>query len=94
MFRRKDISRWVERETTKYLAEDDRTVLARREQALKPTRLYWLALAACGALLGLGLMDHANIVEIRGACVLAAIVVCLKFMQLMTISVGRGQERK
>ena len=84
------ISRWVERKATSYLAWDERRTQARFGKALKAKRAYWILLALCGVMLILGLMDHVNVVAVRSACALAAIVVLLKFIQFTLIVLHRG----
>ena len=84
------IFRWVERKATSYLAWDERRTQGRLSKALKAKRRYWILLALCGAMLILGLMDHVNVVAIRSACALAAIIVFLKLVQFTLIALHRG----
>jgi hypothetical protein len=84
-------SRWIKRKETALNAWDERRTAVRRHKALTDMHTFEMALALCGGMLILGLVNHMNVTVLRSACALAAIVVFLKFVQFTLIAIHRGE---
>jgi hypothetical protein len=91
MFDPEKCSRWIERKVTAYMAWNERRAKARLEKTLNDHHTLEICIALCVILLVMGLIDHENAIYLRLVCELAAIVVFLKFMQLIAIALHRKE---
>ena len=80
-----NITNWFGQKGKAYLAWDERRTKARQEKMRKDHHTLEICIALCGLLIVLGLMTHVSGAALRSVCVLAAIIVILKFWQLAII---------
>ena len=86
----KIIASWVERSATAVLAWEERRIKARQEKTLNDHRSLEICIGLCAVLIVLGLINHVSVAALRSICVLAVIIVCLKFWQLTIILLHRS----
>jgi hypothetical protein len=92
MFDPERFSHWIERKAEAYIAWSDRRAKARFEKTLNDHHTLEICIALCAILLVLGLLNHLDAIFLRSVCELAAIVVFLKFLQLMMIALHRKEK--
>ena len=83
------VSRWVESKAQAYMAWRKRRAEARLQKTLNDHHTLEICIALCVVLLVMGLIGHENAMFLRSVCELAAIVVFMKFVQVITIALHR-----